>query len=37
MQWSFQTSDALAALQTLTLNGAWDRYWQQNEVLPLVA
>ena len=37
MQWSEQTSDALAALRTLMLNGAWERYWQQREVLPLVA
>jgi hypothetical protein len=37
MQWSLVTSDALAALRTLMLNGGWDRYWQQREVLPLVA
>ena len=37
MQWSAATSDALAALRTLQLNGGWDRYWQQREVLPLVA
>ena len=37
MQWSLATSDALAALRTLTLNGGWDRYWQQRQVLPLVA
>ncbi len=37
MQWSEQTSDALAALRTLMLNGGWDRYWQQHEVLPLLA
>ncbi len=37
MQWSAATSDALAALRTLMLNGGWDRYWQQHEVLPLVA
>ena len=37
MQWSVATSDALAALRTLMLNGGWDRYWQQREVLPLVA
>ena len=36
MQWSEATSDALAALRTLLLNGGWDRYWQQREVLPLV-
>jgi hypothetical protein len=37
MQWSAATSDALAALRTLMLNGGWERYWQQREVLPLVA
>jgi len=37
MQWSQATSDALAALRTLMLNGGWDRYWQQREVLPLLA
>jgi hypothetical protein len=37
MQWSQATSDALAALRTLMLNGGWDRYWQQREVPPLVA
>jgi hypothetical protein len=37
MQWSEQTSDALAALRTLMLNGGWERYWQQREVLPLLA
>jgi len=37
MQWSRETSDALAALRTLMLNGGWDRYWQQREVLPLLA
>ncbi len=37
MHWSLQTSNALAALRTLMLNGGWDRYWQQHEVLPLVA
>jgi hypothetical protein len=36
MQWSEATSDALAALRTLMLNGGWNRYWQQREVLPLV-
>jgi len=36
-QWSQATSDALAALRTLMLNGGWDRYWQQREVLPLLA
>jgi hypothetical protein len=37
MQWSQETSDALAALRTLTLNNGWERYWQQRQVLPLVA
>jgi len=37
MQWSEATSDALAALRTLMLNGGWQRYWQQREGLPLVA
>jgi hypothetical protein len=37
MQWSQETSDALAALRTLMLNDGWDRYWQQRQVLPLVA
>jgi hypothetical protein len=37
MQWSEATSDALAALRTLMLNGGWDRYWQQREVLALLA
>jgi hypothetical protein len=37
MQWSVETSDALAALRTLMLNGGWDCYWQPREVLPLLA
>ena len=37
MHWSLDTSDALAALRTLMLNGGWDRYWRNREVLPLVA
>ncbi len=37
MQWSEATSDALAALRTLMLNGGWERYWQHREVLPLIA
>jgi hypothetical protein len=37
MQWSAATSDALAALRTLMLNGGWERYWQEHEVLPLLA
>ena len=36
MGWSLDTSDSLAALRTLLLNGGWDRYWVQGEVLPLV-
>ena len=35
MHWSEQTSDALAALRTLVLNGGWDLYWQKHQVLPL--
>ena len=37
MQWSLATSDALAALRTLMLNGGWERYWQQRQILSLVA
>jgi hypothetical protein len=37
MHWSLETSDALAALRTLMLNGGWERYWRNREVLPLVA
>jgi len=37
MQWSLETSNALAALRTLMLNGGWERYWQQRQVLPLTA
>ena len=37
MQWSAATSDGLAALRTLMVNGGWERYWQQHEVLPLLA
>jgi hypothetical protein len=37
MQWSLETSDALAALRTLLLNGGTSRYWQQRQILPLVA
>lgn len=36
MHWSLDTSDALAALRTLMLNGGWERYWRHREVLPLV-
>jgi hypothetical protein len=35
MHWNEQTSDALAALRTLMLNGGWDLYWQKHQVLPL--
>jgi len=35
--WSQETSDALAALRTLLLNGGWARYWQHRQVLPLLA
>lgn len=35
MHWSWETSDALAALKTLLLNGGWDLYWQERQVLPL--
>jgi len=27
----------LPSLRTLMLNGGWERYWQQREVLPLLA
>jgi hypothetical protein len=37
MQWSQETSLALAALRTLMLNGGWEHYWQQRQILPLVA
>jgi hypothetical protein len=37
MHWSQATTDALAALKTLTLNRGWDLYWQKGQVLPLVA
>ena len=37
MHWNVETSDALAALKTLMLNGGWDFYWQEHRVLPLVA
>ena len=36
MHWSLATSDGLAALRTLVLNGGWERYWIEGEVLPLV-
>jgi len=34
MHWSEATSDALAGLRTLMLNGGWDRYWQIRSVYP---
>ena len=37
MPWRVETSDALAALRTVMLNGGWERYWSHGEVLPLVA
>jgi hypothetical protein len=37
MQWGVQTSDALAALRTLRLNGGWEAYWRQRHLLPLSA
>jgi hypothetical protein len=37
MHWSLETSDALAALRTLMLNGGWERYWRHREVLPLLS
>jgi hypothetical protein len=36
-QLSLLTSDSLAALRTLTLNRAWDAYWQHGYILPLAA
>ena len=36
VQWSGATSDGLAALRTLLLNGGWERYWVDGEVLPLM-
>jgi hypothetical protein len=35
--WSQDTSDALAALKTLMLNGGWDLYGHSRHVLPWVA
>lgn len=37
MHWSQETSDRLAALRTLMRSSGWDRYWQQREVLSLMA
>ncbi len=35
MHWSEATADSLAALKTLVLNQAWERYWSDHQVLPL--
>jgi hypothetical protein len=35
MHWSENTSNSLAALQTLLLNRGWDAYWQKCQVLAL--
>jgi hypothetical protein len=35
MHWSENTSNALAALQTLLLNGGWNLYWLKCQVVPL--
>jgi hypothetical protein len=37
MRWSLETSDALAALRTLRLNGEWDAYWCHRRLPSLVA
>jgi hypothetical protein len=37
MHWSQETSASVIALRTLLLNGGWALYWQEREVLPLVA
>jgi len=37
MQWGARSSDALAALRTLLLNGGWERYWQGRHLLHLSA
>lgn len=37
MHWSLETSDALAALKTLMLNGGWSLYWQQPQLLALTS
>lgn len=36
MHWSLDTSDALAALRTLHLNGGWDAYWPHRQMPSLV-
>ena len=35
MHWCKASSDGLAALRTLLLNGGWDLYWKEQQVLPL--
>jgi hypothetical protein len=35
--WGTKTSEGLLALRTLQLNGGWERYWQERQVLTLVA
>jgi hypothetical protein len=35
MHWREVSSDGLAALRTLLLNGGWDLYWKEQQVLPL--
>lgn len=35
MHWSENTSNSLAALQTLLLNVGWDLYWLKDQVIPL--
>lgn len=37
MRWSLDTSDALAALRTLQLNGGWDDYWAHRQMPSLIA
>lgn len=37
MRWSQETSDALAALRTLVLNGDWDAYWCHRQLPSLLA
>jgi hypothetical protein len=37
MRWSLHTSDALAALRTLQLNGGWEDYWVHRRMPSLVA
>ncbi len=37
MRWSLDTSDALAALRTLQLNGGWDDYWAHRRMPSLLA